>query len=149
MKKYGVLFFLASIALLVGCAATSSSRLIGQTRAPIDPAEVRIYEEAPRRYVEIAALDASSGSSFLHSSASGRAEAYARLREEAARVGANGVLLTFVAEQPTGGLSFGAGGGGISGGRRNFTAAGGRASFGGPIVRQRIQALAIYVSDRR
>lgn len=146
MRKLGALFPVVLTALIAGCAATSSSRLIGPARAPIDPAEVRIYEEAPRRFVEIAALDATSGSAFLHSSVNGRAEAMARLKAEAARVGANGVLLTFVAEEPTGGLSFGAGGGGVSGGRRVYTAVGGGASFGGPIVRQRIQALAIYVS---
>ena len=44
----------------------------------------------------------------------GEAEALQRLKEEAAKVGANGVLLTLVGDRSRGALGVGVGGGGIS-----------------------------------
>ncbi len=141
---WGALLLLA----LPGCAG-SSSRLIAPTRPAISPAEVRIYQIAPRRYQEIATLDATSGARFFRGTPEGEAEAIQRLKEEAARVGANGVLLTLVGDRSSGTLGVGVGGGGISGGRRSFVAGGGSASGAAPIVRNAAQGIAIHVPDQR
>ena len=71
--------------------------------------------------------------------------AIVRLREEAAAVGANGLLLEQVYDEPAGGLSIGLGGFGFGGGRHNFYAGGGSANVGGPLINRRVQATGIYV----
>ena len=130
--------------LLVGCAG-SSSRLIAPARPAVVPEQVRIYRVPPPRYQEIALLDATAGPRLFHGTPEGEAEAIHRLKEEAAKVGANGVLLTLVGDRPSGTLGVGIGGGGISAGRRNVVAGGGSASGAAPIVRNSAQGIAIYV----
>ena len=144
------LIFSCALALLVlsGCASTSRT-IVGQLRPAISPASVRIYTTPPKRYDEIAILDATSGGSLAQSSVAGTEEAIQRLKEEAAALGANGVLLLEVGEQPGGSIGFGFGGTGFSTGRRHFTAAGGGASFGTPIMHKAARGIAIYVPDRR
>lgn len=131
--------------LLVGCAG-SSSRLIAPARPAVSPAEVRIFHMPPRHYQEIAVLDATSGARFFRGTPEGEAEAIERLKEEAAKVGANGVLLTLVGDRPSGTIGIGIGGGGISAGRRSVVAGGGSASGAAPIVRNSAQGIAIYVT---
>lgn len=100
----------------------------------------------PRHYQEIAVLDATSGARFFRGTPEGEAEAIERLKEEAAKVGANGVLLTLVGDRPSGTIGIGIGGGGISAGRRSVVAGGGSASGAAPIVRNSAQGIAIYVT---
>ncbi|MEP6976382.1 MAG: hypothetical protein ABI897_13110, partial [Spartobacteria bacterium] len=101
------------------------------------------------RYQEIAVLDATSNARFFHGSAEGETDAIERLKAEAARVGANGIILTQVGDRPSGTLGVGVGGGGISAGRRSVVAGGGSASGAAPIVRNGAAGIAIYVADSR
>lgn len=89
-------------------------------------------------------LDATSGTGFFHGSAQGEAAAVEKLKVQAAKVGANGVLLTLVGDRPSGAVGVGFGGGGISGGR-NATAVSGEASGGFPLVSNGARGIAIYV----
>lgn len=143
----------SAIALLIVCflagCASSSSRLVAPARPALNPADVRVYRTAPRHYQEIALVDASSGAHFFHGSPEGEAEAIQRLREEAARVGANGVIITLLGDRPQGSLGVGVGGGGISAGRRSVVAGGGSVSGGAPLVSNTAQGIAIYVADQR
>lgn len=145
--------WISAVALLVVCffvgCASSSSRLIAPARPAISPAEVRIYHAPPRRYREIAVLDATSGARFFHGSPEGEAKAIARLKVEAAKVGANGVLLTLLEDRSNGSIGVGVGGGGISGGRHSVVAGGGEVSGGAPIVSNAAQGIAISVTDQR
>lgn len=96
---------------LTGCASASRV-MISDPRPPIAVEQVRVYSQPPMgRYVEIALLDASSGG--LTYGAQNRNDAViAKLRAEAARLGANGVLLQDMAEVPSGGgVGIGVGGG--------------------------------------
>ncbi len=136
------------VGLLAGCAS-SSSQLVGLARPPINPAEVRIYRTAPARYQEIALLDATSAGRLFHGSAAGETEAIRKLQEEAAKVGANGVLITLLGDRPNGAIGVGVGGGGISAGRRSVVAGGGSVSGGAPIVSNAAQGIAIYVPGQR
>ena len=133
---------------LVGCAS-SSYTIIGQVRAPIDPGDVEVYTSPPRHYEEIALLDASSVGSLGRASEAGTDEAIYRMKEDAAKLGANGVLLTSIANRYGGSLGVGVGGFGVSGGRSHITAGGGSVAFGGPIVHKGVQGVAIYVPGRR
>lgn len=137
-----------SALFLNGCAS-SSSTLIGQTRVPIDPGDVEIYKAPPRHYEEIALLDASSAGGLWHASEAGTDEALYRMKEQAAKLGANGVLLTSIVDRPGGSLGIGIGGFGVSSGRSHVTAGGGGLSVGGPIMHKGVQGVAIYVPGRR
>jgi hypothetical protein len=91
----------ASLALWVGLAAcVSSHRLIGTARAPVPADQVQLFTETPSRpYERIALVSASSKRSFAFSF-QGKAEVVVRrLKEEAGRLGANGVLLEGIGEK--------------------------------------------------
>ncbi len=77
---------------LVGCAATSHV-ITGQPRDPIDPAQVTLYTTAPTNYEEIGIVEASSRNSFSFGDQAKMDTVIERLKEEAASLGANGVLL--------------------------------------------------------
>ncbi|MBV9008338.1 MAG: hypothetical protein JO354_04100 [Verrucomicrobia bacterium] len=136
-------------ALLVGfvlasCADTRTI-MVGPARPAISPQAVRVYQMPPRRFDRIAILNSSGGTSWIFSDQPSLDLAIGRLREEAANLGANGILLQQVYDEPAGGLAIGVGGFGIGGGRRNVYAGGGAANFGGPLINHRVQAIAIYV----
>ena len=121
MRRFAVPGLLSAIVLLAACS--SSHVLTGTPRPPIDPAQVRIYYgPPPGGFQEIAQLDVSSGA-FTYG-AQNKSEAVLRnLRREAARLGANGVLLRGTEQGPTNtGVSVGGGVG--RGGGRSFSGVG-------------------------
>ena len=75
---------------LAGCASIHST-LLGTPRPAIAVEQVRVYQVPPRRYEEIARLDASSAIGFGTQGQSNAA--INRLRREAAKLGADGVIL--------------------------------------------------------
>lgn len=142
--KFSSAWCILMVVLLSGCAS-SSTHLLAPARPPISPDQVRIYQAAPPRYQELARIDASTSARFFHGSQQSDAEAIQRLKEEAAKVGANGVLLSLVGDEPSGSIGLGFGGGGYS---RN-TAVSGQASGAAPLVKTGAHGLAIYVYDQR
>jgi hypothetical protein len=78
--------------VLVACA-TSSRMLTGTPRAPILPAEVRVYTEAPARFEEIAVLIASRNSVSSGGGERAIQKMIESLKAQAATLGANGLLL--------------------------------------------------------
>lgn len=96
--------------VLAGCA--SSSVLVGQARPPIAVSAVKLYLTPPKRFEEVALLQSSSQSSFTFSDQRMMDTVIARLKQEAAKVGANGVLLRSTGDQPSGSIGIG----GINGG---------------------------------
>jgi len=88
-------------AALSAAACVASHVLVGKARAPILPDQVQLYLEPPAgEYQEIAIVDASSSYSFALSG-EGKAEVViSRLKAEAAKVGANGILLQEIADEP-------------------------------------------------
>jgi hypothetical protein len=110
MRLRPVLLSLALLGALAGCA-TASRVMISEPRPPIAVEQVRVYSQPPAgRYVEIALLDASSG--FTYGAQARNDAVIARLRAEAAKLGANGVVLQEVGEFSGGsGLGIGVGGG--------------------------------------
>src|ERR1700747_87320 len=89
---------------LLACAAagcsTSSHVLIGTARPPLAPESVRVYSRPPPKYEEIATIQASSQGSLALTSQQNMDKAIQRLKAEAAKVGANGVLLHGVQDPP-------------------------------------------------
>lgn len=93
-----LLTILAASVLLAACA--SSHVLIGTPRPPIHPDHVRIYYgPPPGGYEEIARLDVGSGA-FTYGNRNKANAVMRNLRREAAKLGANGVLLQGTSEGP-------------------------------------------------
>jgi len=126
--------------VLLGCS-TSSHVMIGTAHPPISPESVRIYLQPPEKYEQIATLDASSQGSFAITSQQNMDKAIARLKEEAAKLGANGVLLQGVQDQQSG--SIGTGVGSSSYGPSSSTGVGVGGSFG--IYNKAAHGIAIFV----
>jgi hypothetical protein len=145
MMKLGLVSLWCPVVFLFGCVGTSS-RLLAPARAPLRPDEVEIYRTAPARYERIASLDASSGPHFFHGNEQSDAQAIARLKEAAAKVGANGVLLTLVGDEPTGAVGLGFGGGGYGSRSSGFN---GEAAGSAPLVQTTAHGIAIFVSRHR
>jgi hypothetical protein len=99
---------LFSLLALSGCV--TSHVMIGRARPPISPDLVQIYLHPPAgKYEEIALLDTSSRNSFSIT-AQGKTNAVVeRLKSEAAKLGANGILLNGVGDQASGSVGSGFG----------------------------------------
>ena len=90
------------IAVLAGCASSSQVVLIGTARPAISPDQVKIYLEPPEgTYEQIANLAASSEGSFAITAAGKMDEVVERLKRQAAKLGANGLLLHGVGDRTT------------------------------------------------
>lgn len=75
---------------LVGCAS-GSAILVGKARPPIQPQEVALYLEAPINYEKIALVSASSDAGLTKQDSVNYA--VEELKKQAAKLGANGVIL--------------------------------------------------------
>ncbi len=95
------------IAALSGCAS-SQVAVVGRVRPPVSPEQVQIYLQPPAsKYDEIANLSASSRGSFSMTMASKMDNVIERLKNEAAKLGANGILLHGVGDQAGGSVGAG------------------------------------------
>ncbi len=98
-----------TLMMLAACAAPSSHVLVGTARPPITPAEVKIYSHPPPVFEEVAILNASSNSAFSPGGQKTVDKVIERLKEEAAKLGANGVVLEGLSDRETGSLGSGVG----------------------------------------
>lgn len=105
---------LAAACALAACA-TGGPLVTGTPRAPIDPAQVRFYYDAPPGAEQIAIIDASSGA-FTYGNANKTNAVMQKLREQAAKLGANGVVYRGAVSAPgNSGVGIGVGGGRFGG----------------------------------
>ncbi len=82
-----------SIAALSACAS-SRAVLVGMPRPAISPDQVQIYLQPPEsKFEQIADLTASSQGSFALTAAGKMDKVIERLKQQASRLGANGILL--------------------------------------------------------
>ena len=94
MRKSIVLLI---VMILVGCHPVSHI-IVGETRAPVSPSQVKIYLDYPEEYEKIALIDAGSNFAFkdpviLFDWQRKMDKAMERLKIEAAQLGANGILI--------------------------------------------------------
>jgi hypothetical protein len=123
-----------------GCA--TSHVMMGQARPPISPTEVQVYFHPPAgKYDEIAMLDTSSRGGFGFTAQGKTDIVLKRLKEEAAKLGANGVLVQGIGEQSGGSVSTGFGGASASGSH----VSGGGIGFSGNVTQKVGSGIAIYV----
>jgi hypothetical protein len=82
--------------------------MVGHARPPISPDKVQIYLHPPaNKYSEIALLDTSSKGSFAITAQGKTNVVMDRLKAEAAKLGANGILLEGVGDQAGGSVGTG------------------------------------------
>ena len=150
------LFRVLSVTLfvcLLAAFASASTTMVGEARPPISPDRVKVYMEAPSKFDRIAIIRKGSGGAWAFSDQSQVDEAIAKIRVEAAKVGANGILLQVIETNSGGGIGIGVGGFGIGGGPYhhhgwNGTSVGVGGSFYAPILHKTVQAEAIYVHKK-
>lgn len=98
MKGKGVSVLLMSFSLLflMGCA-TGSSILTGTKRPAINIEEVKLYIEPPQKYEVVGIIEAASDLGWT----SQQSQNYAvnELKKQAAKIGANGVLIQQTGEK--------------------------------------------------
>jgi hypothetical protein len=95
------------IATLSGCA-TSQVAVVGRVRPAISAQQVQIYLQPPdSKYDEIANLSASSRWSYSMTAEGKIDKVIERLKKDAAKLGANGILLHGVGEQAGGSVGAG------------------------------------------
>jgi hypothetical protein len=128
-------------AVLLTACATSSHVLVGTQRPPIAPESVRVYLQPPPQFEQIATISASSQGSLALTSQQNMDKAIERMKNEAAKLGANGVLLQGVQDQQTGAIGLGGGNTSYSGNSATGVGVGG--SFG--LTNKVTQGIAIYV----
>jgi hypothetical protein len=107
---------LAGLVVLSLSACVSSHVIVGKVRPPMSPDQVQIYLHPPAtKYEEIAVLDSSSRNSFTFTAQGKTDVVITRLKEEAAKLGANGILLQGVGDQAAGSVGSGFANGTTSG----------------------------------
>jgi len=99
MKK--ILSICAAL-VLAGCAITNETTLVvGKARPAISPEQVKIYTTPPDKYEEIALVSADAAHDFMSKQAL-LDVSIAKIKAEAAKVGANGVILESVGDNYVG-----------------------------------------------
>ncbi len=142
-KPEGRFISLLIVVLLSACA--SSHVMIGIARPPITPDSVQIYMQPPAgKYEQIAILNTSSAGSFSFTAQSKTDSVIKRLKEQAARLGANGVILQGMGDVAGG--SVGVGGGQDSYSRSSTVGVGLGGSF--QMSHKAGSGLAIYVANQ-
>ncbi len=96
ISKLGTI--LLSIVLISACAS-GSSIVVGEARQPIDPSQVKLYLEVPENYKIIGIVNASSDAGWTEQQSVDYA--VAELKNQAAKLGANGVLIISTGDQTT------------------------------------------------
>jgi len=145
MKFVSILIFSFSVLMISGCTIMDGNAIvIGEARSPISPSQVRLYRTAPASFEEIAIVSSSAGHDFQKSSSLMNA-AIERIKKEAAKVGANGVILTVIKERdaPVVVTSYGTAVATGTGG--SATAAGTATSVNRGDAYTRLKGVAVYV----
>src|SRR5919201_3645031 len=114
MKFFRICAATVTAACLV-CGCATRPIIVGQPRPPINPEAVRVYRVPPRHFERIAIMDSPAGTSWIFPDRPSMELGISRVREQAAALGANGILLERVYDVSAGGLAIGVGGFGYSG----------------------------------
>jgi uncharacterized protein YbjQ (UPF0145 family) len=101
-------------ALALAACASDTIVMTGPARPPIAPAEVKIYSHPPEVFQEIALLDTSKSSAFTTGGQKTVDKVIEGLKEQAAKLGANGIILDGFSDRQTGSVGSGVGGDSVS-----------------------------------
>jgi hypothetical protein len=125
---------------------------VGIQRAPLEASQVKLYLRPPANYEEIALVSADSRNSFGTSEQAKMDVAIGSLKKEAAKLGANGILLSAAGDRYAG--SFGS----VSGFSGNIGGAFGIGSpvtplwsgisYSTPVFIKTTEGVAVYVPEK-
>jgi hypothetical protein len=158
MKTLFRVLSVASVVCLLAAYASAGTIIVGEPRPPINPEFVKVYWDLPRKFDRIAIITKGSGGSWAFSDEGQVNNAIAKIKVEAAKLGANGIHLQAVEERSSGGIGIGIGGfgigrhggghhgGGHEGGGHHGIGVGG--SFYAPIINKKVEAIAFYVRKK-
>lgn len=122
------------VVLLLGACATATVIPVGNARPPVDPSQVRLYVQPPARYEVLGII---SGNSQLEGTGqSGLNDVIKEVRKQAAKLGANGVLIASTGQQYHGSI-----------GGSSYLGWGNFASSSTATYSQLVDAKAIYVPE--
>ena len=107
MRMFKIAIALLLIGVLFGCA-TGSAIVTGKARPAISPSEVKIYLDPPSQYETIGIVEASSDVEFSSQAAQDRT--ISELKSQAAKIGANGIILLHSGEKSSDMVGFYSGG---------------------------------------
>ena len=93
MKKYFTLLLILLTLLISFSCVPSSHIIVGDARSPIDLSQVKLYLDYPEQYEKVALIEASNRLSFTFLDQSKMDKVVERLKMEAAKLGANGVVI--------------------------------------------------------
>lgn len=94
--------FLLALLLPAFASAGGSFILLGKKRPPIDPDEVMIYFDPPAKYEKVAVVEGDSMGSFAFTSQGKTDKAIQRMKKQAAKLGANAIILQAQGQQSAG-----------------------------------------------
>jgi len=97
--KRVALIFLAFAMVVIGACASGSAIVTGSKRAPIASEQVRVYLEAPADFEVIGLVSASSDAGWTEQGSVDYA--IEELKKQAAKLGANGVVLVSSGDKVT------------------------------------------------
>jgi hypothetical protein len=95
--------------LIVYTSCSTSSLVVGNTRPSIDPSEVKVYLRPPESYDEIALIESNNAGGSPFGEQAKINTVMSRMKKEAARLGANGILLRQIGNQSVGSIGTGFG----------------------------------------
>ncbi len=101
--RRSALLLLAPAVLASGACASGSAIVTGNTRTPVAPQEVKLYLEPPATFEIIGLVNATSDAGWTDQGSLDYA--VKELKKQAAKLGANGVLLVSTGETTTGVVS--------------------------------------------
>jgi hypothetical protein len=128
---------------LTGCASPASSVVVGKARPAIPVDQVKLYLSAPKKFEEIALLQSSSMYSWAVTEQGKMDAVIATMKAEAAKIGANGILLQSAGTQQAGSVSAGSG----TATRVGNTAFGSGTALAVPIMFKAGSGVAIFVTE--
>lgn len=129
-------FFLYAIIPLALTACATSSVVVGKTRPSIKPEDVKIFLHQPAIYEDIALINSSNAGGTPFGEQAKVNTVINRMKNEAAKLGANGLILQQIGDQNVGAV-----GNGITTGGVMFTTTNLRLKTG--------SAIAIYVPPEK
>ena len=88
----------ASAALFLICGCSTSHIVVGPITAPISPDNVRVFLTPPAHYETVALITSDSNASFQFTGQGKIDAALNRAKRDAAKLGANGLILNRVGE---------------------------------------------------
>ena len=136
---------IVGLSLFSGCTLTrGSSIVVGAKRKPIDSSMVKIYMRPPAKFEEVGLVTADGRNAFA-SDQNLMDNAIQRLKKEAGKLGANGVILSGAGDQYVGsvGSSFGTANAYQNG--NGVTAYGTGVSASSAVFAKKVSGMAIFV----